>query len=205
MRMIFSQLESMAASEIEILEKVKAFADNAHGDQMRKYTNERYIVHPIRVMEICQQYTKDVAVLSAALLHDVLEDTTVGRRELGNFLSSIMSEDQASRTLAFVDQLTDVFIKTDYPALNRRARRSREAERLSQTTPEAQTIKYADIIDNTRDIDKDETDFALTYLRECQQLLQNISDGDPELYQLAVNTVNESLREYWKRANVKAL
>jgi (p)ppGpp synthase/HD superfamily hydrolase len=195
----------MAAVEKDILEKVKAFADNAHGDQMRKYSNERYIVHPVRVMEICEQYTNDVTVLAAALLHDVLEDTAVGKRELGNFLSGIMEKEQASRTLELVDQLTDVFIKADYPALNRRARRSREAERLSKVSPDAQTVKYADIIDNTRDIAKDETDFALTYLRECQQLLQSISDGNPDLYERAVNTVNESLREYWKRANVKAL
>jgi (p)ppGpp synthase/HD superfamily hydrolase len=195
----------MAALEMDILEKIKVFADNAHGDQMRKYSNERYIVHPVRVMEICEQYTKDLTVLAAALLHDVLEDTAVGKRELGNFLSGIMEEAQASRTLELVDQLTDVFIKADYPALNRRARRSREAERLSKVSPDAQTIKYADIIDNTMDIAKDETDFALTYLRECQQLLQSISDGNPHLYERAVNTVNESLREYWKRANVKAL
>ncbi|MGN6567929.1 MAG: hypothetical protein ACTHJ0_08255 [Flavipsychrobacter sp.] len=36
------------------LEEVIAFADKAHGSQMRKYTPERYIVHPIRVMELCR-------------------------------------------------------------------------------------------------------------------------------------------------------
>ncbi len=61
----------------KVLEKVKEFADNAHGDQMRKYTPDRYIVHPIRVMEICREYDSRLPVLAAALLHDVLEDTKV--------------------------------------------------------------------------------------------------------------------------------
>jgi (p)ppGpp synthase/HD superfamily hydrolase len=59
----------------KILAAITDFADIAHGSQMRKYTPERYIVHPARVMRLCQEYTDDVTVLAAALLHDVLEDT----------------------------------------------------------------------------------------------------------------------------------
>lgn len=55
----------------EVLEQIRDFADKAHGEQMRKYTPERYIVHPVRVMKICREYTDDITVLAAALLHDV--------------------------------------------------------------------------------------------------------------------------------------
>ena len=41
----------------------------------------RYIVHPAEVMEICSQYTNDITILAAALLHDVLEDIPVTRNE----------------------------------------------------------------------------------------------------------------------------
>lgn len=37
----------------EIINKIIEFADKAHGDQTRKYTSDKYIVHPIRVMETC--------------------------------------------------------------------------------------------------------------------------------------------------------
>jgi (p)ppGpp synthase/HD superfamily hydrolase len=57
------------------LETIKDFANKAHGDQKRRYTPDKYVVHPIRVMELCKEYTNDVTVLAAALLHDVLEDT----------------------------------------------------------------------------------------------------------------------------------
>jgi len=36
-----------------LLKLVKEFADGAHGGQQRRYTKERYIVHPVRVMELC--------------------------------------------------------------------------------------------------------------------------------------------------------
>lgn len=64
------------------LYKIQQFADNAHGEQMRKYSDERYIVHPIRVMETCSAYTDKIQILAAALLHDVLEDTPVSEMEL---------------------------------------------------------------------------------------------------------------------------
>lgn len=195
----------MDVSDDDILKKVQEFAAQAHGEQRRKYTDEPYIAHPIRVMEMCRQYTSDVTMLCAALLHDVLEDTQTSRRQLENFLKTVMDEGRTQRTLELVDELTDVFVKEDYPQMNRRKRRSKEADRLADASVDAQTIKYADIIDNTADIAKETSDFALVYLRECQQLLQRMSDGNHDLYERAVNTVNESLREYWTRANVKAL
>ena len=64
----------------EILKKIKEFSDKAHEGQTRKYTPERYIVHRLRVMETLKLYTPDVTVLAAALLHDVLEDTTTSKK-----------------------------------------------------------------------------------------------------------------------------
>jgi (p)ppGpp synthase/HD superfamily hydrolase len=47
----------------QILKQIIAFVDQAHGDQTRKYTPDRYVVHPVRVMRICQKYTDDLPVL----------------------------------------------------------------------------------------------------------------------------------------------
>lgn len=195
----------MKPSENDILEKVKTFAEQAHGTQLRKYSNEPYIAHPIRVMETVRDYTHELPVLAAALLHDVLEDTNVGQRELGNFLTELMEESLATRTLRITEELTDVYVKSDYPTLNRRTRRTKEAQRLSEVSAEAQTIKYADIIDNVVDISRQETDFALVYMRECKQLLQEIDKGNALLYHRAKQTVDDCLRQFWNKANVKAL
>jgi (p)ppGpp synthase/HD superfamily hydrolase len=136
----------------EILEKVKQYADEAHGSQMRKYTKQRYIVHPIQVMEICSEYTSDLCVLAAALLHDVLEDTPTTRADLEAFLLTIMNAPDAKRTTDLTVELTDVYTKEAYPQYNRRVRKDKEHVRGAATSPSAQTIKYADIISNSIDI-----------------------------------------------------
>ena len=76
----------MAHDTDKILNAITEFADRAHGEQMRKYVPDRYIVHPIRVMKLCREYTNDVATLSAALLHDVLEDTATTGEEIEQFI-----------------------------------------------------------------------------------------------------------------------
>lgn len=173
----------------EVLQSVRDFADRAHGGQMRKYTPDRYIVHPVRVMEICRVYNDSMPVLCAALLHDVLEDTPVTNEELEDFLTTMMSTMAAQQTTALVVELTDVYTKKNFPKWNRKKRRAAEEERMSQTSAEAQTIKYADIMDNCKEIVEHDPDFARVFLRECRNLLQMMTQGHPELYRQAKQAV----------------
>lgn len=177
----------------EILRRIKDFADQAHGEQMRKYTPERYIVHPIQVMEICSEYTNNITILAAALLHDVLEDTPTGEKEVLAFLLEILPEAQAKRALQLTVELTDQYTKAAYPQLNRRARKEKEHERSAQTSPDAQTIKYADIISNSIDIAKHDKHFGPKFLWEVRSLLRKMDKGNPELYKRAVETVEGCL------------
>lgn len=165
----------------EILDAVTRFADHAHGDQLRKYGGDRYIVHPIRVMENCARYTSEICVLSAALLHDVLEDTSVTPAELLHFLQNIFSPSSAAQTLDLVIALTDVYTKQNYPRMNRRKRKAEEAKRLSQCSAAAQTIKYADIYDNAKHIMEEDPDFGPVFLREAFDLLTQLTGGNAVL------------------------
>lgn len=176
-----------------ILQKISDFADHAHGEQIRKYTPERYIAHPIRVMESCRRYTKDICILSAALLHDVLEDTAIKKEELYKFLLTLLNQAFADRTLTLVTELTDVYVKSNYPKLNRRQRKTRELARLEKTSPDSQTIKYADIIDNTVEIVDQDPDFAKVFLFECRSILRKLDKGNKELYYEATKIVDEAI------------
>jgi (p)ppGpp synthase/HD superfamily hydrolase len=173
-----------------ILQKVEAFARQAHGSQVRKFVNEPYINHPIRVMQTCARITDDITILAAALLHDVLEDTAVTGHDILRFLRTVMPAEQAKRTLQLVIELTDVFTHAAYPSLNRRARKIKENERLATTSADSRTIKYADIIDNANDVDDD---FGPKLLNEMAVSLQAIPGGNEELYQLAANLVQRRL------------
>lgn len=178
----------------QVLQQIQDFADQSHGEQMRKFAPERYIAHPIRVMQLCREQTKDMAILAAALLHDVLEDTPVQKEALRDFLLGVMPEAQAQRTLSLVVELTDIYTKANYPQWNRRKRKAMETARLEVTSADAQTIKYADIIDNSSEIAYQDTDFALVFLRECRALLKKLTKGNGILYQRAMDTVDAGIR-----------
>jgi guanosine-3',5'-bis(diphosphate) 3'-pyrophosphohydrolase len=175
----------------DILLKVKDFADRAHGEQMRKYTPERYIVHPERVMLICREYLDDIPVQAAALLHDVLEDTPVTSKQIEEFLSELMPVAQVRKTVELVEELTDVYIKKDFPHLNRRSRKELETTRLSKTSAAAQTIKYADLIDNAFDILKNDPQFGRKFIGEAMNLLKHMKTGNAELRERAIKTMDK--------------
>ncbi|HEU5145495.1 MAG TPA: HD domain-containing protein [Chryseosolibacter sp.] len=185
---------------VDALTFVKHFADRAHGAQVRKYTGERYIVHPARVMETVREYNPDVRVLAAALLHDVLEDTPVNAHQIESALLEVMDASDASWVVERVIELTDIFIKKDFPRVNRRTRKQREVVRLSSISAEAQTIKYSDIIDNVTDIMKQDTDFARVFVHEAKAMLNAMTAGDARLRDRAVSVVDGALRKLPKSA-----
>lgn len=187
-------------SSEEILHYVQDFADTSHGNQVRKYTGERYIQHPLRVMALVRQFHPQPEVLASALLHDVLEDTSVTREKMEDALSKVMSPAQVQTTIQLVVDLTDIFIKKNYPRLDRRSRKDREAARLSSVAPEAQSIKYADIIDNVTDIMREDTNFAKVYVREAKKMLVEMKAGHPVLRERAMTLVDKCLRELPKPA-----
>lgn len=177
----------------EVLDLIRAYAAKAHGTQRRKYRDEEYVMHLIRVMEMTRKFNSSLPVLAAALLHDVLEDTSVRKEEMHDFLKSVMSSPDADRTIHLVVELTDVYTRAKYRQWNRRKRREKEGTRLAQAGADAQTIKYADIIDNCVDIVKADPDFANVFLRECKMLLNKMDRGNAELRQQTVEVVDNEL------------
>jgi (p)ppGpp synthase/HD superfamily hydrolase len=177
----------------EILDAITSFADRAHGTQMRKYVPDRYIVHPLRVMNLCRKYTDDITILATALLHDVLEDTPVTAEEVKSFLVTVMTEQEADRTINMVIELTDEYIKSKYPQWNRRKRKDMENARLEKISPEAQLVKYADIIDNASEIGVQDKDFARVLLPEYRAVLKRLTSGNTDLYMKAQKVVGDCI------------
>lgn len=178
---------------MEPLPSIQAFAAAAHEGQRRKFADEPYMAHPVRVMERCRDYTPRLPVLAAALLHDVLEDTAVTESALYDFLQQVLPPADAQETLQLTIALTDVYTRQAYPKWNRRKRKAMEAERMANVPPDAQTIKYADIIDNSIDIVNDTSGFAQKYLHESRQLLNSMTAGNAGLRKLTADTITRSL------------
>jgi len=141
---------------------------------LRKYTKAPYATHLENVAGLVATVTDDPATLAAAWLHDVVEDTPVTLEDV---------ERQFGRAVGgLVESLTDVSRLSDG---NRAARKQKDREHLAEAAPAAKTVKLADLIDNCRDICRNDERFARVYLEEMQALLEVLREGDPLLYQQA--------------------
>jgi (p)ppGpp synthase/HD superfamily hydrolase len=160
---------------MSLVEKARLFATAAHGaiGQVRKYTGDPYIVHPAKVVELihCGCDIVDEVTLSAAWLHDVVEDTKITNDEIRKHFG----DDVAN----LVSDLTDVSRPEDG---NREARKKLDREHLAKADPRAKTVKLADMADNTKCIIKHDKDFAKVYLREKRLLLPLLKEGNSMMF-----------------------
>ena len=163
-------------------EHARIFATAAHAavGQLRKYTNEPYIVHPAEVASIVRSVPHTEAMLAAAWLHDVVEDT-------GVTIETVQAE-FGTEVADLVSWLTDVSRPEDG---NRAHRKARDREHTAAAPAEAQTVKLADLISNTRSIMAHDPKFAVTYLEEKRALLAVMTRGDATLMAIARRHVGE--------------
>ncbi len=164
-------------------EEALKFAAKAHGDQKRKYTDELYIEHPKRVAEIVRSVSLSPEMICAAYLHDVVEDTPVSLEEIKNKFGGAVAR--------LVEELTDEYVKEKYQHLNRRRRKDKEVERQAKMSPEAKTIKLADVIDNTMDIVRNNKGFARKYVPEMDALTEALQGGNEKLLERAREEVRK--------------
>src|SRR6266481_7292793 len=71
----------LPAPDVALVERAFAFSEQAHQGQFRK-SGDPYISHPLAVASILSQWRLDAQGLAAALLHDVMEDTSVTKTEI---------------------------------------------------------------------------------------------------------------------------
>ncbi|MFG1681429.1 HD domain-containing protein [Nonomuraea sp. NPDC049269] len=71
----------LTADQARMVERAYTVAAYWHRDQTRR-SGEPYITHPLAVAAILAEYGADHELLCAALLHDVLEDTSCPETEL---------------------------------------------------------------------------------------------------------------------------
>jgi GTP pyrophosphokinase len=71
----------LPGTDVALVSRAFEFSETAHRGQFRK-SGEPYITHPLAVASILSQWRLDAQGLAAALLHDVMEDTSVTKSEL---------------------------------------------------------------------------------------------------------------------------
>lgn len=125
-----------------MVERAIEFATKAHEGQVRKGTTRPYIIHPLEVGRIVSTLTDDEEIISAAILHDTVEDcegVTVER----------LAEEFSDRVAWLVAQESEDKSKSWYE------RKSATIERLRTACYEVRLIGLADKLSNIRGIVKD--------------------------------------------------
>jgi (p)ppGpp synthase/HD superfamily hydrolase len=157
---------------MDIVDKASVFATAAHSavKQVRKYTNEPYIVHPREVASIVEQHGGTKAQIAAAWLHDVQEDTGV--------TNETIREEFGDEVADLVGWLTDASRPEDG---NRATRKAIDRAHTAMAPAAAQTVKLADLMSNCSSIMKYDEAFAKVYFEEKRLLLEVLTKGDPVL------------------------
>lgn len=125
-----------------MVDKAIIFATKAHEGQYRKGTKRPYIVHPIEVGDIVSGMTHDEEIISAAILHDTVEDCEgvteeVIRKEFGDRVAEYVMQESEDKSKTWEE------------------RKGATISHLKVADREVQMIGLADKLSNMRDIDRD--------------------------------------------------
>jgi (p)ppGpp synthase/HD superfamily hydrolase len=157
------------------------YATAAHAaiGQRRKYTDQPYIVHPIRVADIVDKFGGTDEMIMAAYLHDVVEDTAVSIDDIKDMFGAEIAR--------IVDGLTDVSKPEDG---NRAVRKAIDRVHSADASYEAQFVKCADMIDNASDIGDNDPSCNVVYRKEMVLLLEVLDKvKDEPIYKAALKAV----------------
>ena len=169
--------------EMDVITKAEQFAQEAHKDHKRKYTGDPYYVHLDEVRNIVKQAGGTIEQQAAALLHDTVEDTNTTPMDI--------TREFGPKIAKLVVELTDVSKPEDG---NRKTRKAIDRDKLAGVSAEAQTVKYADLISNGRDIGQNDPKFAKVYHAEKADLLRVMTKGNQNLRKQAIDMLPDELK-----------
>jgi guanosine-3',5'-bis(diphosphate) 3'-pyrophosphohydrolase len=163
------------------------YATKAHEGQFRS-DGSPYIKHPERVAEFVRKFKKSKnldALISAAFLHDTIEDTDTTHEDLekmfGGLIASLVKELTSDK-----DKIKEIG-KTDYLA-----------QKMAKMSSWGLVIKLADRLDNVQDIATAKTpEWRRKYRSETESVLSRL-ENDRELsgtHKKIIHAIREKLKE----------
>ncbi len=90
-KLLESVTQTYSPAEVEKIKRAYVLAYNAHGEQVR-LSGEPYIIHPISVAQILCDMGMDYESVCAALLHDVVEDTSTTTEQVKKEFGASVAE-----------------------------------------------------------------------------------------------------------------
>ena len=158
-----------------MIDKALDFCVEAHEGQFRKGTRRPYIVHPIEVADIVTYITQDEEIITAALLHDTIEDCEgitkeVIEEEFGKRVADLVASESEDKSKTWIE------------------RKGYTIERLKNEPWEVKVIALADKLSNLRSIDRD-------YLLVGDELWNRFRMKDKKMIGWYYKGLRDSLKE----------
>lgn len=182
---------------IPLILKALEFASHRHRSQRRKGRREiPYINHPIQVASLLANEggETDPILLTAAILHDVIEDTVDSVEEKKELMAEISAK--------FGEEILSVTMEvTDDKTLEKKERKQLQIEHALHISARAKKLKIADKITNLRDIIIDPPDWwthyrIVEYLDWAEQVVNGMKGVNPELESLFYKILAEAREKY---------
>ncbi len=150
-------LKPFEGKERELVKKAYEGAKEVHENQQRD-DGEPYFTHPYRVALIILEELEinDANLVASALLHDVIEDSDVSKEDI---------EDAFNATVA---STVDTVSK---PKQRVGDWKEKYYEKIKNSSREIQTLKFADRLDNVRDLARcPSKEKQIRYLKETKEV-----------------------------------
>jgi (p)ppGpp synthase/HD superfamily hydrolase len=175
-----------------------------HKGQLIRRSGEPYFNHLVAVAALAKPAVK--LGYEIGLCHDLLEDTGTTENEL---LASLQNFGYSAADAGFITtrvvELTDFFTAAAFPKLSKSVRKAKEAKRLLTISPEAQTVKYCDLIDNIKWVMQYDRHNAMKYLKKKEMLLVGMDAGDQSMRQMAIGQIHQGLSAIRKKSFLQRL
>jgi GTP pyrophosphokinase len=166
--------------DISQLQSAYHFSEQAHEGQFRK-SGEPYISHPLAVANILAQWHLDTQALTAALLHDVMEDTSVTKTEISRNFGRPVAE-----LVDGVSKLDKIEFESHAEA---QAENFRKMLLAMARDVRVILIKLADRLHNMRTLDAVESEQKRRIARETLEIYAPIAN------RLGLNSIYQELED----------
>ena len=171
---------------VDLPYRAMVFARERHLLQVRKYTNDGYIIHLNEVAGLVASLagtleSEDLQhMLALAYLHDCIEDQGVIHAELAEQF--------------FLPVADDVLDLSDLEIGNKKARQAASCARLAAASWRVQTVKCCDILSNTANMHKHDPTYALIYNQAKLDALAVLTKAVPALRELAIGQCQANIQ-----------
>jgi GTP diphosphokinase / guanosine-3',5'-bis(diphosphate) 3'-diphosphatase len=184
-------------NDIGLILSALEFSAIRHRKQLRKGEEKTpYINHPIQVAKILaiEGNETDAALIAAAILHDVIEDTVAYPEEKQQLIEQI-------RQLFGEEVISIVLEVTDDKMIEKKERKILQIQHAAHKSDKAKKLKIADKITNVRDITIDPPvhwplQRKLEYFDWAEKVVAGLRGVNENLETLFDNTLENARKTY---------